>query len=128
MKARIHVTADERYDLYVDGLRVGRGSERGDAANWFYESYDLTLPAGRHTLVARVWTLGDKAPFAQITLRPGFLLAAEGDAGAPVATVTGRAGDLLLLLWRRLPPDFDGIVVAGDLAAAHQVFSTSLTP
>ena len=56
------------------------------------------------------------------------VVGADGAAGAPVATVTGRAGDLLLLLWRRLPADFDGIVVSGDLAAARQVFSTALTP
>src|SRR5262245_55811189 len=46
IRARIHVTADERYDLYVDGARVGRGPERGDVQNWFYDSYDLSLRAG----------------------------------------------------------------------------------
>jgi hypothetical protein len=40
---RIHVSADERYELWLDGVREGRGSERGDARNWFFESYDLAL-------------------------------------------------------------------------------------
>ncbi len=74
----MHVSADERYDLLVDGERVGRGPERGDQRHWFFESYRLRLPAGTHTLVARVWTLGDKAAYAQMTVRPGFLLAVDG--------------------------------------------------
>jgi alpha-L-rhamnosidase len=76
---RLHVTADERYSLYLNGRRVGGGPERGDPYNWFYESYDLALPAGDHTLVARVWSLGEKAAMAQMSVHPGFLLAAEGD-------------------------------------------------
>src|SRR5436309_913205 len=62
---RAHVTADERYELWVDGEWVGRGSERGDGDHWFFETYDLTLEADAHVLVARVWTLGDMAPYAQ---------------------------------------------------------------
>ena len=75
---RIHVTADERYVLYLDGQRQGRGPERGDPYNWYYESYDLELAAGEHTLVARVWSLGEQAAMAQMSVCPGFLLAAEG--------------------------------------------------
>ncbi len=29
-RVTVHVSADERYELYVDGERIGRGSERGD--------------------------------------------------------------------------------------------------
>ena len=75
---RIHVSADERYQLYVDGQFEGRGPERGSDRAWFYESYDLDLSAGRHTLVAIVWRLGDIGPQAQIGLAAGFLLEAEG--------------------------------------------------
>ena len=74
----IHVTADERYDLFLDGKRIGRGPERGDAYNWFYESYELELIPGKHTLVARVWSLGDiLSPLAQISLKHGFLMMAD---------------------------------------------------
>ena len=75
-KIHILVTADERYELYVDGERVGRGPERGDGRNWFYEEYELTLPAGPHLLAARTWALGPYAPIAQFSLKPGFLLCA----------------------------------------------------
>ena len=56
---RVHVTADERYWLFLDGVRIGQGSERGDAENWFFETYDLNLASGPHTLVACVWSLGE---------------------------------------------------------------------
>ncbi|MGV3613732.1 MAG: alpha-L-rhamnosidase [Fimbriimonas sp.] len=71
---RVHVTADERYELYLDGEYIGRGSERGDANHWFFETYDLPISKGEHTLVARVWALGEKAAYAQHTAEPGFLL------------------------------------------------------
>lgn len=79
--ARLHVTADERYELYLDGERIGRGSERGNLEHWFYETYALRLAAGEHVLAARVWSLGEYAPLAQFSVRPGFLLAAEGKLG-----------------------------------------------
>jgi len=73
------VSADERYELYLDGRRIGRGPERGDRANWYFETYELTLTAGKHSLVARVTALGDLAPFAQISVAHGFVLAADDD-------------------------------------------------
>ena len=76
---RVHVSADERYELFVDGRRIGRGSERGDQNNWFYETYDLKLHTGSHIIVARAWSLGDMAPYAQMSVRPGFILSAEGE-------------------------------------------------
>lgn len=79
-KFRLHVSADERYELFVDSERVGRGSERGDRHCWFYESYELSLPAGRHVIVARVTWIGADAisAHAQISVRPAFLGAFEG--------------------------------------------------
>jgi alpha-L-rhamnosidase len=76
---RIHVTADERYELFLDGKRIGQGSERGAPDVWFYETYDLCLAVGEHVLVARVWSLGEQAASAQMSVHPGFLLAAEGE-------------------------------------------------
>lgn len=79
MTIRIHVSADERYELYLDGARIGRGSERGTSQSWFYETYDLMLDEGEHLLAARCWALGSYRPWAQMTVRPGFILAPEGD-------------------------------------------------
>ena len=75
---RLHVSADERYALYCDGARLGRGPERGDLSRWHYETYELPLAAGTHCLVAKVWSLGALAPMAQVSARHGFLLGGEG--------------------------------------------------
>lgn len=77
-KIVIHVTADERYDLFLDGERVGRGPQRGSPDWWFYETYELSLGAGEHRLTARVYSQGEWAAAAQMSAHAGFLLAAEG--------------------------------------------------
>lgn len=74
---RLHITADERYELYLDGVRVGRGSERGDKDHWYFETYDFDIMTGEHTLVARVWSIGEKAAYAQMSVAPGFLLSPQ---------------------------------------------------
>ena len=85
-RVRVHVSADERYLFHVDGQRVGRGPERGSDRAWFYETYDLDLAAGPHTLVALVWRLGEIGPLAQVSLAGGFLLEAEGPHGELLST------------------------------------------
>ncbi|HUL78600.1 MAG TPA: alpha-L-rhamnosidase C-terminal domain-containing protein [Vicinamibacteria bacterium] len=75
---RLRVSADERYELFLDGRRIGRGPERGTIEHWFYDCHDLALSPGPHVLVARVFSLGPYAPLAQFQVRPAFLLAAEG--------------------------------------------------
>ncbi len=76
---RAHVSADERYELYLDDVRVGRGPERCDPEGWCYESYDLVLEKGAHSLVARVWSWGERAALSQMSVRPGFLFAPESE-------------------------------------------------
>lgn len=77
---RLHVTADERYELFLDGERFGRGPERGDAVNWFFETYDVEPGAGEHTLLARVWSLGPQmAPTAQTTVHHGLLVSPQDE-------------------------------------------------
>lgn len=86
----IHVSADERCELFVDGVRVGRGPEAGDPAHWRFHTWALDLAPGEHVLVAIVTALGEQASFAQMSAEPGFLLAA--DAGIdPDLLNTGRA-------------------------------------
>jgi len=74
---RVHVSADERYELFVDGRRIGRGPERGDANNWFYETYDLAFEKGGHVIVAKVMTLGFAGLRSQISVHSGFILAPQ---------------------------------------------------
>lgn len=81
---RVHVSGDERYELYLDQQRIGRGSERGDRTNWFYETYELEIPAGEHQWIARCWAIGKHKPWAQVSVKPGFLLSPDDEALAPL--------------------------------------------
>lgn len=79
VRLRFHVSADERYLLFLNETRLGRGPERGSPQFWFYESFEMELPAGEQTLWAMVWSAGEYAAPAQMSVRPGFLFAAEGE-------------------------------------------------
>ncbi|HLN73610.1 MAG TPA: hypothetical protein VK205_09965, partial [Prolixibacteraceae bacterium] len=37
----IHISADNRYRLFVNGQAVCFGPQRGDLAHWYYESIDI---------------------------------------------------------------------------------------
>lgn len=87
---QVVASADERYDIFLDGRRIGRGPERGDALHWAYEGYELSLPAGRHTLVARTWSLGELSPMAQISASAGFILSPVQAKHVPLLA-TGHA-------------------------------------
>ena len=75
----VHVTADNRYQLYVNGELVSWGPARGDLTHWRYESVDLAphLHTGDNLLAAVVWNDGQYRAIAQITNRTGFLLQAD---------------------------------------------------
>src|SRR6267378_3466919 len=53
----VHVSADNRYELYANGARVASGPARGDLFHWRYETVDLApfLRAGENVLAAGVW-------------------------------------------------------------------------
>ena len=75
----IHVSADNRYVLYVNGTEVGRGPARSSTWNWNFETYDIAphLHKGKNVIAALVWNMGVHAPVAQISAQTGFLL--QGD-------------------------------------------------
>ena len=86
----VHVSADNRYQLFVNGTRVGRGPSRGDLDHWRFETVDLAphLHAGPNLLAAEVWNDGDSAPLAQMSFQTGFLL--QGDTAAETVSNTNR--------------------------------------
>jgi hypothetical protein len=83
---RIHVSADERFELFVDGHRVARGPDRSDVEHWSYATYELRLAPGSHRLEALAWTIGPYQPVAQMSWRGGFVLKAEGDCDKQLTT------------------------------------------
>lgn len=73
----VHVTADNRYRLFVNGKGIGLGPSRGDKLHWQYETYDLApyLQTGKNIVAAQVWNLGNKGPVAQMTTgKTAFLM------------------------------------------------------
>ncbi len=84
----VHVSADNRFVLFVNGNRVGDGPARGDPEHWRYETFDLApfLKAGENVIAATVWNCGSLAPVAQMSYRTGFLV--QGDTPAEAAVNT----------------------------------------
>jgi len=84
----VHVSADNRYVLHVNGRLVGRGPARGDVLHWPFETYDISpyLVPGRNIVAATVWNFGVHAPMGQISRRTGFLMQADDAAHAVLNT------------------------------------------
>ncbi len=84
----VHVSADNRYRLLVNGAPASSGPARGDLMHWNYETVDLAahLKAGRNTLAAVVWNYGPHRPVAQISYRTAFLVQGDGESEAVVNT------------------------------------------
>ncbi len=72
----VHVSADNRYQLFVNGTRVCMGPSRGDLMNWHFESIDISsfLIEGENTISAVVWNFGNLKPWAQHSNRTAFIL------------------------------------------------------
>ncbi|QMU29042.1 family 78 glycoside hydrolase catalytic domain [Adhaeribacter radiodurans] len=84
----IHVSADNRYKLYVNEKLVSLGPARGDLSHWNFETVDLApyLKAGKNILAAQVWNEGEYKPEAQISFRTGFILQGATATEATVNT------------------------------------------
>ena len=78
----VHVTGDNRYKLYVNGMLVSLGPAKGDAAHWNYETVDLApyLRSGKNVIAALVYNEGPRRPDSQISVSSGFLLQGEQEA------------------------------------------------
>ena len=76
---RLAVSADNRYNLYLDGRLIGRGPCRSDLRHYVYEEYAEALPPGFHTLAVEVvvWRGGwrqSAAPWSEIHAGGGLLV------------------------------------------------------
>jgi hypothetical protein len=118
----VHVSADNRYRLYVNGVQVSSGPQRSDVAHWRYETIDIApqLHVGRNVIAGLVWNWGSTRPVAQHSHRTGLLV--QGDspteaalintdsawrilvdsAYAPIVTTSASMGNLLRGCARRL--------------------------
>src|SRR6266542_357549 len=80
----VHVSADNRYRLYLNGTLVSSGPQRSDVTHWKYETLELApqLHSGRNVLAAVVWNWGAARPVAQHSYRTGFLMQGDGEREA----------------------------------------------
>lgn len=100
----IHVSADNRYQLYINGKRVLEGPAKGDLFHWRFETLDIApyLHAGSNALAAIVWNFAGAAPMAQMTNETGFVMAGDGGAAevntnASWKTMVARAYSMIAI-------------------------------
>ena len=109
----IHVSADNRYRLFVNGEQVSSGPQRSDLMHWRYETVDLSpqLRAGRNVLAALVWNWGPEKPVAQFSRQTAFLL--QGDSPREAVVNSGPE-------WKVLRNEgYAPIPVVGDVVGGY---------
>jgi len=84
----IHVSADNRYKLFVNEKQVSLGPARGDLDHWNFTTLDIApfLHEGKNILAAQVWNEGEWRPEGQISLRTAFILQGSGPNGKKIIT------------------------------------------
>lgn len=85
--AVLHITADTRYVLWVNGKRLGQGPVRAWPAHYRYDSYDLSahLKPGHNVLAVLVLHYG-VGTFQSLPARAGLLAQLEWDGKPQVVT------------------------------------------
>ncbi len=85
----IHVSADNRYRLFVNGEPVCFGPARGDLMHWRFESVDVRpfLQTGKNVIAAVVWNFANIKPWSQMSYRTAFIL--QGNSVTEKITETG---------------------------------------
>ena len=84
----INISADPRYELFVNGRRVHRGPARGTLQNWYYETLDIApyLKEGDNVIAATVWNYGRWSGGAQVSLCTGLIVQGETERESAVDT------------------------------------------
>jgi hypothetical protein len=85
--ARLHISADTRYLLYVNGRWLGYGPARNYHAHYEYDTYDLAphLATGANVIAVAVIHWGE-GTFHQMAARAGLLVQLDLDGQAAVVT------------------------------------------
>ena len=91
----IHISADNRYRLFVNGTSVCFGPARGDLFHWRFETVDIGpwLRPGKNVVAATVWNFGPLKPWAQVSLQTGLIV--QGDSVAEQVVNTGDTWKVL---------------------------------
>ncbi|HYJ63242.1 MAG TPA: alpha-L-rhamnosidase N-terminal domain-containing protein, partial [Parafilimonas sp.] len=86
----VHVSADNRYKLYVNDSLVSFGPAKGDLYHWNFETVDIApkLHSGKNIIAAVVWNFGEEKPVWQISYQTAFILQGNTKAEEIVNTDT----------------------------------------
>lgn len=84
----VHVSGDNRYQLFVNGERVSVGPAKGDVAHWRFQTVDLApaLKKGSNIVAALIWNEGPYLSWSQISFQPGFIMQGNGDRESIINT------------------------------------------
>ncbi len=114
----IHISADNRYWLYINGKRICTGPAKGDLAHWQFESLDIAsfLKKGENLMAVEVWNHGDYKAIWQQSFRTGLVIQGNSFSERIVNTDT---------TWKVLEnfayfPRFDGF---RDVGARETLFA-----
>jgi len=75
----VYVSADNRYNLFVNGQRVCYGPAKGDLKSYKYDVIDVAsfLTSGKNVIAALVYNGGQDKPLALISVQTAFMLQTE---------------------------------------------------
>lgn len=107
---------DEVLEVFLPRMHA-----RGDRA-------DLVAPVMLRTSdTGDSWLLTPRADGPPAVRRLSDRSASAGPDGRPMDVVTGPAADLMMLLWKRLPPQSPGVTLSGDRGRLLALLGSSLT-
>jgi alpha-L-rhamnosidase len=117
---KIHLSADNRYKLYVNGTLVSLGPARGDTYFWNYETVDIAayLTPGANTVAALVWNEAQYRPEAQISVRTGFIL--QGSTAAEEILNTDKSWKCIRDAGRYPVPGYFFAATKGEMVIMQQ--------
>ncbi len=77
----VHVSADNHYLLYVNGVLITAGPARSDIRHWRYETIDIGpfLQKGKNAITAQIINWGTYKGWSQFTAHTAFLMQGFSD-------------------------------------------------
>lgn len=87
----IHISADNRYRLFVNGVFAAKGPAKSDLSHWNYETLDLAplLKTGQNILAAEVVNFGPKRTWSQFSAQTNFFVQGHSEREQIINTAAG---------------------------------------
>lgn len=84
----VHVSADNRYKLYINGNLAAIGPQGSDWRHWRYETIDISpyLQSGENTIAAEVVNWGPDRFFGIMSIRTAFMMQGETSKESEINT------------------------------------------